>query len=77
MGRNQVFKELRDAGIGVSLHYIPVYLQPYYERLGFSAGHCPAAEQYYAEAISLPMYTGLTEEQQDQVVHALDKATQG
>lgn len=71
----EVFEALRAAGIGVNLHYIPVHTQPYYERLGFRAGHCPEAERYYAEAISLPMYPGLTEEQQAQVAHALDKAT--
>lgn len=67
----QVFDDLRTAGIGVNLHYIPVYLQPYYENLGFKAGYCSAAENYYAEAISLPMYPGLTENQQDQVVATL------
>ncbi len=70
----QVFEALRAAGIGVNLHYIPVYRQPYYEGLGFKAGHCPEAEQYYAEAISLPMYPGLTEAQQDEVVDALNLA---
>ncbi len=54
-------KRLRAAGIGVNLHYIPVHRQPYYEGLGFKAGYCPEAEQYYAEAISLPMYPGLTD----------------
>lgn len=67
----QVFEVLRAAGIGVNLHYIPVYRQPYYEGLGFKAGHCPEAEQYYNEAISLPMYPGLTEVQQDRVVTVL------
>lgn len=67
----QVFEELRAAGIGVNLHYIPVYRQPYYERLGFKAGHCQEAERYYAEAISLPMYPGLTWDQQDTVIRAL------
>lgn len=73
----ELFELMRAADIGVNLHYIPVYRQPYYEQLGFKIGHCPMAEQYYANAISLPMYPSLTEEQQDQVVHALDKATQG
>jgi dTDP-4-amino-4,6-dideoxygalactose transaminase len=73
----EVFEALRAAGIGVNLHYIPVYRQPYYEGLGFRKGYCPEAEQYYSEAISLPMYPGLTEEQQDQVVRVLDKTTQG
>lgn len=67
----QVFEVLRSAGIGVNLHYIPVYLQPYYKRLGFQVGYCPEAERYYAEAISLPMYYGLTVSQQDDVVAAL------
>lgn len=70
----EVFDVLRMAGIGVNLHYIPVYCQPYYEQLGFKAGHCLEAERYYAEAISLPMYPGLTEMQQDQVVAELRKA---
>jgi UDP-4-amino-4,6-dideoxy-N-acetyl-beta-L-altrosamine transaminase len=70
----QVFEALRAAGIGVNLHYIPVYRQPYYERLGFKAGYCPEAEQYYAEAISLPIYATLSEEQQDRVGEALREA---
>lgn len=70
----EVFTELRTAGIGVNLHYIPVYLQPYYKRLGFNAGHCPEAEKYYSSAISLPMYPAMSEAQQDQVVAALKKA---
>jgi len=70
----EVFEALRLAGIGVNLHYIPVYLQPYYQRLGFNAGHCLEAERYYAEAISLPMFPALTFEEQDQVVSALKKA---
>lgn len=73
----EIFELMRAAGIGVNLHYIPVYRQPYYEEMGFTLGHCPAAERYYAEAISLPMYPRLTEAQQDQVVDALGKATQG
>lgn len=72
----EVFEALRAAGIGVNLHYIPVYRQPYYENKGLYAGNCPAAEQYYSEAISLPMYPGLTEEQQRRVAHALLEATQ-
>ena len=67
----EVFESLREAGIGVNLHYIPVYRQPYYEHLGFKPGHCSEAEHYYGEAISLPMYPGLTEAQQDEVVTAL------
>ena len=69
--RKTVFDALRAAGIQVSVHYIPVHLQPYYRRLGFAAGDCPAAERYYARAISLPMYAALTNEQQDRVIAAL------
>ena len=71
----EVFEMLRVANIGVNLHYSPVYRQPYYERLGFKAGYLPEAEQYYAEAISLPMYSSLTDVQQDKVVMALTEAT--
>jgi len=68
----EFFDALRSAGVGVNLHYIPVYLQPYYQELGFKEGHCPEAERYYAEAISLPMYPGLMEGGQQNVVEALE-----
>ncbi len=70
----EVFELLRASGIGVNLHYIPVYLQPYYERLGFRPGHCPNAEDYYGRAISIPMYAQLGDAQQDVVVAALRQA---
>ena len=66
-----VFEALRAAGIGVNLHYIPVHLQPWYRAMGFTAGQFPQAEAYYREAISLPLYAGLTEAAQDEVVAAL------
>jgi dTDP-4-amino-4,6-dideoxygalactose transaminase len=67
----QVFESLREQGIGVNLHYIPVHTQPYYQEMGFASEDFPAAMSYYREAISLPMFQGLTNEQQDQVVNAL------
>ena len=70
----QVFERMRAAGIGVNLHYIPVYRHPYYARFGFSAGYCPQAEHYYAEAMSLPMYPGLTQVDQHYVVDTLGSA---
>jgi UDP-4-amino-4,6-dideoxy-N-acetyl-beta-L-altrosamine transaminase len=70
----QAFERLRQAGIGVNLHYIPVHLQPYYRRLGFKPGQFPEAEQYYREAISLPMHAGLTDEAQSVVAQELTKA---
>ncbi|WP_201576193.1 UDP-4-amino-4,6-dideoxy-N-acetyl-beta-L-altrosamine transaminase [Psychrobacter sp. H8-1] len=68
----EVFDELRAANIGVNLHYIPVHLQPYYQQnLGFKAGDFPEAELYYSQAISLPMYPDLTEEQQVYIAQTL------
>jgi len=67
----EVFNALRDSGIVVNLHYIPVHTQPYYQSLGFKAGQFPQAEQYYKEAISIPMYPTLTDVQQQEVVGVL------
>ncbi|MDC0172534.1 UDP-4-amino-4,6-dideoxy-N-acetyl-beta-L-altrosamine transaminase [Gammaproteobacteria bacterium] len=66
-----VFQELRANNIAVNLHYIPVHTQPYYKDMGFRRGDFPESEQYYEEAISLPMYSGLTESDQDKVVKVL------
>lgn len=67
----QVFEALRAGGIGINLHYIPVHMQPYYQRLGFKAGDFPEAERYYETAISLPLFPALTSAQQDKVVSAI------
>lgn len=67
----QVFDEIYASGILVNLHYIPVYRQPYYEQMGFGVGYCPTAEKYYSECISIPMYPGLMEAQQLEVVQKL------
>jgi dTDP-4-amino-4,6-dideoxygalactose transaminase len=72
--QRQVYNVLHCPEVFVNLHYIPVYRQPYYEQLGFSAGHCPEAENYYFEAISIPMYPGLTTEQQGRVIAAIGEA---
>ena len=69
-----VFEELRAAGIGVNLHYIPVHLQPFYRELGFSNGDFPTSEDYYSRAISIPIHPGLEDSQQDYIVSALSKA---
>jgi dTDP-4-amino-4,6-dideoxygalactose transaminase len=69
--QQQFYAALYAAGIGVNVHYIPVYRQPYYEKMGFKAGYCPQSEQYYSEVISIPMYPGLTHTQQDFVVQTL------
>ncbi len=69
--RNRLFDELRRRGVGVNLHYIPVYLQPYYRRLGFRPGHCPVAEWYYDRALSLPMFPRILPGEQDRVIRDL------
>ena len=70
----QVYEALRAAGILVNLHYIPVYRQPYYEMMGFKLGYCAQAELFYSEVISIPMYPGFTDEQQNYVVAEIEKA---
>ena len=70
----EVFESLRAQGIGVNLHYIPVHTQPFYEAMGFAPDDFPESMRYYNEAISIPMYHGLTFEQQDAVVEALKQA---
>jgi UDP-4-amino-4,6-dideoxy-N-acetyl-beta-L-altrosamine transaminase len=70
----QVYEALRAAGILVNLHYIPVYRQPYYQRMGFKVGYCVEAEQYYYEVISIPMYPGLSEVEQEFVIESLRDA---
>lgn len=72
----EVFESLREQGIGVNLHYIPVHTQPYYQRMGFKQGDFPEAERYYAEAISLPMFQTMSDAQQDEVLAALQRALQ-
>ena len=71
IGHRALYAALNDAGVKVNLHYIPVYLQPYYERLGFKQGYCPRAEAYFKSSISIPVYAGLTKEQQLQVVNLM------
>lgn len=74
--RRDVFESLRESGIGVNVHYIPVHLQPYYRAMGFAPGDYPEAERYYAEAISLPLFPAMTDMMQDQVVAATKSALQ-
>jgi UDP-4-amino-4,6-dideoxy-N-acetyl-beta-L-altrosamine transaminase len=68
---SKVFENLKQSGIGVNLHYIPIHLQPYYRALGFRLGDFPNSEEFYSQAISLPLYPGLTTDEQDQVVSVL------
>lgn len=72
-GRREVFDRLREAGIGVNVHYIPVYMHPYYQEHGYGDVHCRRAEKIYEHIISLPLYPGLTDEEQDYVIETLKR----
>jgi UDP-4-amino-4,6-dideoxy-N-acetyl-beta-L-altrosamine transaminase len=69
--RSEIFGRLRGAGIGVNVHYIPVHLQPYYRRLGFGPGDFPQTERYYSEAITLPLFPAMTDDEQEYVMDAV------
>jgi perosamine synthetase len=70
--RNKVKQYLNDHGIGAQIHYMPVYYHPYYQKLGYQKGLCPIAEDYAEHCLSLPLYPGLTQEQQDYVIKTLE-----
>jgi len=67
----EVFEALREKGIGVNLHYIPVHTQPHYQNMGFAQSDFPRAMDYYREAISLPLFPSMTDQQQSGVIEAL------
>lgn len=69
--RGEVFQSLRAANIGVNVHYMPIYLQPFYRQRGFEEGYCPAAETFYRRAISIPLHTRLTPGDQRRVIEAI------
>ena len=70
-GRLEIFNLLRKKGIGVNVHYIPIHTQPFYREMGFKEGDYPNAENYYARAISLPIFPNLTLDQQKKVIKDL------
>jgi UDP-4-amino-4,6-dideoxy-N-acetyl-beta-L-altrosamine transaminase len=72
--REQVFNALREGGIGVNIHYIPVHTQPYYLEMGFKVGGFPVAESYYSQAISLPLFSQLSFDDQDKIISILKTA---
>lgn len=72
--RADVFRRMREAGVGVNVHYIPIHTQPFYSRLGFERGDFPASERYYSRAMSIPMFPALTEDEQSYVVATLKRA---
>jgi dTDP-4-amino-4,6-dideoxygalactose transaminase len=72
--KQQFFEIVNKNGIGLNVHYIPIYRQPYFAKMGFNPGDFPAAEKYYSEAVSIPMYADLTFEQQQHVASVLISA---
>jgi dTDP-4-amino-4,6-dideoxygalactose transaminase len=72
--RKPFFERLRSLGIGVQLHYIPVYRHPYYEDLGYLGGSCPIAEDYSDRAVSIPIYPGMTDADVERVIEAVAQA---
>lgn len=70
-GRDTIFQELWNQGIGVNVHYIPVYLHPYYQQLGYKKGLCPIAEQFYESIITLPLFPGLSEADVERVIETV------
>ncbi|RKL68340.1 UDP-4-amino-4,6-dideoxy-N-acetyl-beta-L-altrosamine transaminase [Salipaludibacillus neizhouensis] len=71
--RKEVFEALQNENIGVNVHYIPVYYQPYYHQLGYEKGLCPKAEELYEEIISLPLFPKMSEEDVNDVIEAVKK----
>jgi dTDP-4-amino-4,6-dideoxygalactose transaminase len=72
--RRAIFEALRQAGLGVNVHYIPIHTQPYYQAQGFQWGDFPRSEAYYKRAISLPIYPHLPQTAPEQVVDTLARA---
>lgn len=75
--RKKVFESLREQGIAVNVHYIPVYLHPYYQEHGYKDVHCKNAEEVYSHIISLPLYPTLTVEEQEYVIETLKHVING
>lgn len=71
--RLELYDELKKAGIFAQVHYIPVYLMPYYQSLGYPKGLCPKAENYYQHCLSIPMYPSMTDEEQNYVIECIQK----
>tara|TARA_B110000967_G_C18902071_1_gene576775 strand:- start:10460 stop:11635 length:1176 start_codon:yes stop_codon:yes gene_type:complete len=69
--RLQIFERLRSNGIGVNVHYIPIYRQPYFQKFNYNYEDFPESESYYSEAISLPLFPSLTKEQQEEITNII------
>ena len=75
-GRRQVFEKLNERGIGVNVHYIPVYYHPYYRQLGYNKGLCPRAEELYESIITLPLFPRMEKEDVEYVISNVKEVIQ-
>jgi perosamine synthetase len=73
ISRLELFNKLRESGIGVNVHYIPIYKHPYYKKLGFEEGCCPVAEKFYETALSVPIFPKMTDKEQSYVIEKLQE----
>ena len=71
VSQNDIYKKLWENKIAANIHYIPVYLHPYYKNLNFNRGYCPNSEQYFKSAISIPIFYGLSNEEQTKVIQTI------
>ena len=72
-GRREFYDAMQAENIGMNVHYIPVYWFPYYQSLGYQKGLCPNAEAYYESSMTLPLFYGMTDQDQDDVIQAVKK----
>lgn len=73
VGRREIFEALQRENIGVNVHYLPVYLHPFYQELGYQVGSCPVAEKVYEGIITLPLFPSMTEKDIEDVIQAVHK----
>lgn len=73
VGRKEIFEALQKENIGVNVHYMPVYLHPYYKELGYKKGECPVAEELYKRMITIPLFPSMTDEDVKSVIHGVKK----
>lgn len=69
--KRDIYEKMREKGLGVQVHYMPVYLQPYYQKLGFKKGTCPVAEDFYQKDISIPLYPSMKNEDVNYVIEKI------
>ncbi|WDT73295.1 MAG: DegT/DnrJ/EryC1/StrS family aminotransferase [Candidatus Manganitrophus sp.] len=71
--KKEIFRRLREQGLGVQVHYLPVYWHPVYRKMGYRKGLCPAAENFYQREISLPIFPAMTQQEVTYVIETVDR----